>query len=370
MNFKNKILKYLLIASMILTPITSKTIGETKLGDEKYAKTEYKDLQMPKEDEKSTFYFNAFDIGLGAINKAKKKKRLYLEKIVSPKDSLDQKDSFIEYENELKEVPANTKPPIYKKLHRDTCILISKWKEKMDKLLAKDDSIFNQYPMPDKINEKENKLEDISMFPQDVFEIWREKKQDPRWKNWNKKYYILSKSTNTLFVFDHFHNLIGQSPILRGKDVGDVFDGKKSITPSGKGTIFYAEKELDIYGSFTTPFYRIKYSNLQDSLTGFGLHGIPILEYKERIKKLKSPTPEDNFATKGCINCNRKWLLKHEPIPGDSIFVCNEPTNIDIGEILKIPEMKNIYMQFALDQYETSKAKYERKEKISFAYGQ
>ena len=139
---------------------------------------------------------------------------------------------------------------------------------------------------------------------------------------------------------------------------------KKATTPAGKGIIFYVEKELDIYGSFTTPFYRIKYSHLQDSLTGFGIHGIPILEYQDRIEKLKSPTTKDNLSTQGCINCNRKWLLKHEPVPGDSIFISTEPLEMDIKEILKMPEMKNIYMQFVLDQYETLKTLNERKKEI------
>ena len=382
MKLKNALIKYLIIANLIVLP----TIVEPVINYGFFEKEIIKKIDeikpkikiiREKEPKKTSLI-------LGPYKQLKRKneKLDYLLFQEAEKDSLNYSDFLNEYAEELKEktkIKEETKfysRPI-KREHRDICRAISAWKKRLNEKLSRDDSLFNNsletekepyFSKRDFQNKLEKELEGTLSLPKDVFEIIQEKKKNPKFKNWNKKYYILSKTTNELFLFDNFHELMGKTPILRGEELGDNWNRNSKNTPSGKGSIFYVEKDLDIYGSFSTPFYRIRYSHLQDTLMGIGIHGIPLLEYDDRIIKLKSVNTGDNLSTKGCINCNRAWLLKHEPFAGDSIFISTEPVIIGIKEILKIPEMKNIYMQFLLDQYETSKTKHERKEKISFAY--
>jgi len=321
---------------------------------------------------------NSFNFKTNSLNNLEISSKKNIENLVdsnTKEDSLDYRDVFANYELNLKEdsKPKELDKERVKRQYKDLCNLLFEWEKNLNESLAYEDSLFlereklQNYEKIFNDSIKDNHPEFYSRsfpeVPKDVFEILIEKEKNRKFNNWSKKYFVLSKLTNELFVFNNRHRLLGKTAILRGKEKGDYYGKDFFTTPSGEGIIFYSEKTPEIYWNFSTPFYRIKFSKPEDVPLMHGIHGVYLPEYEERIEKLKSENKEDNLTTQGCINCNRLWLLNHEPFPGDSIFITKEPEEFDLNNY---SQKINIKSPISLEEYESLKTEYAREQKIPF----
>lgn len=172
-------------------------------------------------------------------------------------------------------------------------------------------------------------------LPKDVLELLGTKEQNPNFKSYNGKYYVLSKEDSNMYIFDKNHNLINQTPSLRGKTKGDFVNkadvnsplpGEYATTRGGAGSFSVINRfEAGKYG---TPFYKIKYNDKEGDSENLGVHGIYKPEFASRKAILDNPNIKQKCGSWGCINVDSKWLLQNSPAIGDSIFITKEPQDI------------------------------------------
>ena len=116
-------------------------------------------------------------------------------------------------------------------------------------------------------------------------------------------YIVIDKQQAALFLFDRKGKFLGQTPVLLGVGVGDDSTpgvGAKTLseigpaertTPAGR---FLAKFGLAVGGSKVL---------WVDYATSVALHAVITTHPKERrVERLKSPTPDDNRISFGCIN--------------------------------------------------------------------
>jgi hypothetical protein len=116
-------------------------------------------------------------------------------------------------------------------------------------------------------------------------------------------YIVIDKRQAALFLFDRKGTFLGQTPVLLGVGVGDDSSpgvGAKTLsdigpaertTPAGR---FVAKFGLAVGG---TRVLWVDYAN------SVALHAVITTHPKERrVERLKSPTPDDNRISFGCIN--------------------------------------------------------------------
>jgi hypothetical protein len=124
-------------------------------------------------------------------------------------------------------------------------------------------------------------------------------------------YMIVDKVAAEVFVFDSMSQLIAASPALVGMEVGDdstpgVGDRELSDIPP--------EERTTPAGRFAANFghaYGGRHVLWVDYPTAISLHAV-ITTHKaqHRLERLKSPTPEDNRITFGCINVPKDFYAK------------------------------------------------------------
>ena len=193
MKLKNTLIKYLIIANLIVLP----TIVEPVINYGFFEKEIIKKIDeikpkikiiKEKEPKKTSLILGPYK-----QLKRKNKKLDYLLFQEAEKDSLNYSDFLNEYAEELKEktkIKEETKfysRPI-KREHRDICRAISAWKKRLNEKLSRDDSLFNNsletekepyFSKRDFQNKLEKELEGTLSLPKDVFEIIQEKKKKP-----------------------------------------------------------------------------------------------------------------------------------------------------------------------------------------------
>jgi hypothetical protein len=121
--------------------------------------------------------------------------------------------------------------------------------------------------------------------------------------NGSMPYIVIDKRQAALFLFDRRGKFLGQTPVLLGIGVGDDSTpgvGAKTLseigpaertTPAGR---FVAKFGLAVGG---TKVLWVDYA------TSVALHAVITSHPKERrVERLKSPTPDDNRISFGCIN--------------------------------------------------------------------
>jgi hypothetical protein len=121
--------------------------------------------------------------------------------------------------------------------------------------------------------------------------------------NGSMPYLVIDKRQAALFLFDRRGKFLGQTPVLLGIGVGDDSTpgvGAKTLseigpaertTPAGR---FIAKFGLAVGG---TKVLWVDYA------TSVALHAVITSHPKERrVERLKSPTPDDNRISFGCIN--------------------------------------------------------------------
>jgi len=122
---------------------------------------------------------------------------------------------------------------------------------------------------------------------------------------------VIDKVGAEVFLFDANGEFIGKTPALLGSTPGDesspgVGDRELSeISP---------EERTTPAGRFVANFgYARGHERVLwvDYATSISLHAVVTSNKKEqRLKRLKSPTPEDNRITYGCINVPREFYTK------------------------------------------------------------
>lgn len=115
-------------------------------------------------------------------------------------------------------------------------------------------------------------------------------------------YMVIDKVSAEVFVFDRDSRLVASSPALVGMKVGDdsapgVGDRELSAIPPDDRTT--------PAGRFIAKFGRA--AGRRDVLwvdypTAISLHAVIAVRNQHRLERLRSPTPEDNRITYGCIN--------------------------------------------------------------------
>ena len=168
-------------------------------------------------------------------------------------------------------------------------------------------------------------------------------------------YSIISKIENKLYLFDRDHNKMGEYPILRGKDKGDypnTVDADKSL--------------IDQEGKATTPGGRYKLGNTltddpsYNALGGFrgfkmegnsllGLH--PTWDAATRQWRYDTETVKDNFASYGCVNCQKEDYDKINKTltPGSDFIITNEPPE-QTGTISNSDQLSDYMSGFGMKQ--------------------
>ena len=175
-----------------------------------------------------------------------------------------------------------------------------------------------------------------SSLPDDVKEVVIKKIENKNFETYNGKYFVLSKDSNQLYVFDRNHKLIDSTVAGRGKTPGDFHNtadvnslepGPHSTTRMGSGIISRVEYNPTYLNEFDTPFNRIKFNDIWKESEGLGLHGIYKTEYEFRKSIMDNPKIIDKLMSWGCINVPKEFLLKQDtkPAVGDSIFITPEP---------------------------------------------
>lgn len=122
---------------------------------------------------------------------------------------------------------------------------------------------------------------------------------------------VIDKTAANIFVFDAQTQFVGATPALIGSALGDESDpgiGDRELSAIAP------DKRTTPAGRFVASFgpadgYRqvlwVDYS------TAVSLHPVVTTNKKEhRLQRLKSPTPEDNRITYGCINVPAEFYAK------------------------------------------------------------
>ena len=129
--------------------------------------------------------------------------------------------------------------------------------------------------------------------------------------NNDKPFMVIDKVAAEVFLFDSKGETIGASPALVGMSVGDeatpgVADRelahippKDRKTPAGR----FIAKFGYAYGGRNVLWV--------DYPSATSLHAVMTIRNQHRAERLKSPTPEDNRITYGCINVPKDFYDRH-----------------------------------------------------------
>lgn len=147
-------------------------------------------------------------------------------------------------------------------------------------------------------------------------------------------YIVIDKQQAMLFLFDRKGKFLGQTPVLLGIGVGDDSTpgvGAKTLseigpaertTPAGR---FVARFGLAVGG---TRVLWVDYN------TSVALHAVITSHPKERrVERLKSPTPDDNRISFGCINVGTPFYSgKIQPLfsgKGGVVYILPDTKTVD-----------------------------------------
>ena len=142
---------------------------------------------------------------------------------------------------------------------------------------------------------------------------------------------IIDKVNATAVAFDAGGRLLQKAPVLIGMGVGDryapgvaemdMYDLKPSqrITPAGR---YYADEGSDLDGQ------RVLWVHYD---SGVAIHKIPTKFTKQRRQeRMRSPTPDDNRITYGCINVPPSFydqvVARHFRSKGGIVYVLPDST--------------------------------------------
>lgn len=142
---------------------------------------------------------------------------------------------------------------------------------------------------------------------------------------------IIDKVNATAVAFDARGRLLRKAPALIGMGVGDryapgvaemdMYDLKPSqrITPAGR---YYADEGRDLDGQ------RVLWVHYD---SGIAIHKIPAKFTKQRRQeRMRSPTPDDNRITYGCINVPPSFydqvVARHFRSKGGIVYVLPDST--------------------------------------------
>ena len=144
---------------------------------------------------------------------------------------------------------------------------------------------------------------------------------------------VIDKAAADVFVFDAQNQFVGATPALLGSALGDESDpgvGDRELsaiapelrtTPAGRFVASFG------------PAYGHRQVLWVDYTTSVSMHPVVTANKKEhRLQRLKSPTPEDNRITYGCIN-----------VPADFYATVVRPLFADTkGIVYILPETKPV----------------------------
>ena len=151
--------------------------------------------------------------------------------------------------------------------------------------------------------------------------------------NGSMPYIVIDKQQAALFLFDRKGKFLGQTPVLLGVGVGDDSTpgvGAKTLadigpaertTPAGR---YVAKFGLAVGGA---KVLWVDYAN------SVALHAVVTTHAKERrVERLKSPTPDDNRISFGCINVGTPFYSgKIRPLfaKGGVVYVMPDTRTLD-----------------------------------------
>lgn len=120
---------------------------------------------------------------------------------------------------------------------------------------------------------------------------------------------IVDKTTATVFIYGTYGTLLGAEPVLLGAAVGD--DSVPGIGDRPMHKIRLHERTTPA-GRFVASFGPAKAEGGRtlwvDYGTAISLHPVVTTNRKERrVRRLNSPSPEDNRITYGCINVSEPF---------------------------------------------------------------
>ena len=122
---------------------------------------------------------------------------------------------------------------------------------------------------------------------------------------------VIDKVGAEVFLFDAAGEFVGKTPALLGSTAGD--DSSPGVGDRELSEISPEERTTPA-GRFVANFgYARGHERVLwvDYATSISLHPVVTGNKKEqRLKRLKSPTPEDNRITYGCINVPREFYSK------------------------------------------------------------
>ena len=165
-------------------------------------------------------------------------------------------------------------------------------------------------PGPAKSAAPANSPENASPWPSDAV-IQMTKWVVASGDNGGLPFMVIDKTAADLFVFDAQSQFVGSTPALLGSALGDDSDPgigdrelsaiapDKRTTPAGRFVAGYG------------PAYGRRDVLWIDYSTAVSLHPVVTANRKERrLQRLKSPAPEDNRITYGCINVPADFYTK------------------------------------------------------------
>lgn len=161
---------------------------------------------------------------------------------------------------------------------------------------------------------------------------------------------IIDKVNATAVAFDARGRLLQKAPVLIGMGVGDryapgvaemdMYDLKPSqrITPAGR---YYADEGRDLDGQ------RVLWVHYD---SGVAIHKIPTkFTQQRRQERMRSPTPDDNRITYGCINVPPTFydevVARHFRSKGGIVYVLPDST-----------PLRSVFSSYDVDQPAAARA--------------
>jgi len=178
-----------------------------------------------------------------------------------------------------------------------------------------------------------------AMLPEggkDIYKHMAEENPTP-----GRGYQMLDKDNAIIYVFNQSNELIGKITAGFGKDEGDELNTSEELnqgvqtTPAGVYLFsnYTTEKDLEEFG-------KLQFSLLGKSVLGdavyLGQHQTYPEEIISRTKKLKTPNPQDNKFSNGCINISAEDFEKYIQTNfkgdyGEFMFILQDKKGRDSG---------------------------------------